>query len=160
MIIRPYHQEDAEEISSLVRRNLLEVNIRDYPAEDMEQMAAGYDGDKIRGVADSGHLYVALDQGKIIGSGAITPLDGSEAESLLQTVFILPEYQGQGVGRALLQALEADHYFLRARRVVANASITARPFYEKMGYAYPSGRPVLIDNDYYEMEKLKAEGQA
>ena len=98
--------------------------------------------------------------GAAIGSGAITPLDGSEAESLLQTVFILPEYQGQGVGRALLQALEADHYFLRARRVVANASITARPFYEKMGYAYPSGRPVLIDNDYYEMEKLKAEGQA
>lgn len=155
MEIRPYQPEDAAEIARLVQRNLLEVNIRDYDATAMAEMAAGYNADKIRRIAGEGHMYVALEQGTIIGVGAVAPYQGSLDVSQLHTVFILPERQGQGLGSAVLSALEADEYFRRAERVLADASITARPFYEKKGYIHPGGQPVLVDNDYYPMEKRR-----
>ena len=54
-------------------------------------------------------------------------------------IFVLPEYQGKGVGRKIIEALEKDEYFLRAKRVEIPASITACEFYKKMGYDYKNG---------------------
>ena len=46
-------------------------------------------------------------------------------------IFVLPEYQGKGVGRMIMETLENDEYFLRAKRVEIPASITACEFYKK-----------------------------
>lgn len=32
------------------------------------------------------------------------------------SVFVLPEYQGRGIGRRIMETLEGDPYFARARR--------------------------------------------
>ena len=37
------------------------------------------------------------------------------------------------------KTLEEDEYFLRAKRIEILASITAMPFYRKMGYDYKNG---------------------
>ena len=38
-----------------------------------------------------------------------------------------------------METLEADEFFLRAERVEIPASVTAVPFYLKMGYTYKNG---------------------
>lgn len=85
------------------------------------------------------HFYVFCEDGKIVGCGAIGPFWGKTDESSLFTIFVLPEYQGRGIGRKIIQTLEADEYFLRAKRIEIPASITATPFYRKMGYDYKNG---------------------
>jgi GNAT superfamily N-acetyltransferase len=49
---------------------------------------------------------------------------------------LLPEYENKGVGRKIIEKLESDEFFLRAKRIEIPASITACEFYKKMGYTY------------------------
>ena len=41
---------------------------------------------------------------------------GKQDESILLTIFVLPELHGKGIGRAMIETLEHDEYFLRAKR--------------------------------------------
>ena len=78
------------------------------------------------------HFYVACeDDGTVIGCAAIgRPYRDDPAESCLYSVFVLPEKQNRGVGRALIGAIERDPWFLTARRVIIPASINALHFYQ------------------------------
>ena len=76
-------------------------------------------------------------------------------ESSLFTIFILPEYQGKGIGRKIIETLEKDEYFLRAKRIKVPASITAVPFYKKMGYSYKNGVNKADDEGIVRMEKFR-----
>ena len=77
------------------------------------------------------HFYVAEELDIIIGCGAIGPYWGKKDEISLFTVFVLPEYQRKGVGRTIIETLERDEFFLRAKRIEIPASITGVPFYLK-----------------------------
>lgn len=78
-----------------------------------------------------------MEDGKqIIGCGGIIRYWGSTTESDLVSVFVLHAYQGKGVGRNIIETLEADAYFLRAWRTEVGSSLTAVEFYRKMGYEY------------------------
>ena len=101
------------------------------------------------------HFYVACCADTIVGCGAIGPYWGKEDESSLFNIFVLPEYQGNGVGRKIIEALESDEYFLRAKRIEIPASITACPFYQKMGYAYKNGIDVVDDEQLFRLEKFR-----
>lgn len=164
MEIRRYLETDAEALSALVRRGLLEVNIRDYSRESMEAFAAEYTADKIREIAGMSHTYVLLDEGRIVGTGSIadwTRQSGAEAvgrERMILTLFLLPEYIGKGDGRLLMETLEQDELFRTADHVSVNSSISAAGFYERMGYQYRNGEKRLIENDHYEMEKWPRPG--
>lgn len=154
MIIRRFKDEDAEEVSSIVCRNFIEINSRDYPIEDMEKLALEYTPEKILQINSYAHTYVVCDENKIVGTGSISSFWGRETESILLTIFVLPEYHGKGLGKKIIETLERDELFLRANRVEIPASITAAKFYEKMGYNYKNNAKVLDDEGHYRMEKF------
>ena len=68
---------------------------------------------------------MVCDGERIIGTGGIAGFWGSLTESILLTIFVLPGYQGKGAGRMIIETLEKDEYFLRARRVEIPSSVTA-----------------------------------
>ena len=45
--IRQFKSEDAEKISQIIKRNFLEVNIKDYNSEDMQQLSNVYNSQKL-----------------------------------------------------------------------------------------------------------------
>jgi len=51
--------------------------------------------------------------------------------------------------------LEKDEYFLRAKRIEVPASITAVPFYKKMGYDYKNGVAEPDEEGLVRMEKFR-----
>lgn len=63
---------------------------------------------------------MVMDGETIIGCGGITGYWGSTEESYLTSIFILPDYQGKGVGRKIVETLEEDEYFYRAWRTEDN----------------------------------------
>ncbi|MBR5454719.1 MAG: GNAT family N-acetyltransferase [Rikenellaceae bacterium] len=70
-------------------------------------------------------------------------------------MFVLPEYQRKGVGRKIMETLENDEYFLRAKRVEIPASITACEFYKKFGYTYKNGIETPDEEQLIRMEKFR-----
>ncbi len=139
MDIRPFRPEDAGEAAALIARTLREVNIRDYTEEYIESLIQRLQPQDIAARAAGTHFYGAWEGGRLIGTGGIGPLEGRAEEYGLYHLFVLPEYQGRGVGRAILEALEGDTYGRKARCIEAAASITALPFYLGLGYAPAEG---------------------
>lgn len=155
MEIRGFQPEDAVETARMIAKTLQISNGKDYTEEYLAGIIASYSADDLLKKAEEGHMYVACEGARIVGCGAIAPYMGKADESILLTFFVLPEYQGRGVGRLVMRAVERDEYFLRAKRVELHASITAVEFYRKMGYEYKDGVTKLDENLLYRLEKYR-----
>ena len=155
MNIRRFKESDAEEVSTVVIKTLRISNVKDYPAELMEEVVKSQQPQNILERASWTHFYVVEDGDKIIGCGSIGPFWGKEDESSLFTIFVLPEYQGKGVGRSIIETLEKDEYFLRAKRIEIPSSITGCQFYRKFGYDYKNGVAELDEERLYRLEKFR-----
>ena len=155
MKIRKFEASDAEAVSALVIKTVRISNTKDYPAELMEEVVKSQQPQNILERASWTHFYVVENDGQIIGCGAIGPYWGKEDESSLFTIFVLPEYQGKGVGRLIIETLEKDEYFLRAKRIEIPSSITACRFYRKFGYDYKNGIAEVDDEHVYRLEKFR-----
>lgn len=108
----------------------------------------------VQRVASYANVYVFGIKDEIVGVGFISSFWGSITESILLTIFGLPELHGNGIGRFIIQTLEQDELFLRADRIEIPASITALEFYKKQGYDYKNGVKELDDEGHYRLEKF------
>lgn len=153
--IRRLQETDAAETSAVIGETLRISNAPDYPPEAIQEMLDLYTPAGLAEQAGGEHLYVVLDGDKIVGCGGIAAYLGSETESILVTVFVLPEYQRLGVGRRIMETLEGDAYFLRAERVLVHSSITARDFYLRLGYGYQNGVSAPDEEGCIHMEKRR-----
>lgn len=155
IIAKPYREEDAEEIVNLILRNFREINVKDYGEEAVEALCATHDANWFQGVAEHANVFVFWKENKIVGVGSIASFWGSPTESILLTIFVLPEFHGQGIGGYIIDILENDELFLGAERIEIPASITAVEFYRKKGYDYKNGIKELDDEQHYRLEKFR-----
>ena len=156
MIIRKFTEQDAQAVAELIVTTIRISNARDYPAELMEELVKTETPEHVLQRASWTHFYVAEEAGKIIGCGAIGPYWGKKDESSLFTIFVHPEYQGEGIGKRIVETLEQDEYALRAKRIEIPASITGLPFYQKMGYSFKDGKDTVDEEHLYRLEKFRA----
>ncbi len=155
MEIRRLQAKDAGEVSALIATTLRTTNIKDYSSEYIENIVKVSQPQNILERASWTHSYVFCEDERIVGCGAIGPFWGKTDESSLFTIFVLPEYQGRGIGRHIIQTLEEDEYSLRAKRIEIPASITAAPFYRKMGYDYKNGITTPDSEGLLRLEKFR-----
>ena len=155
MIIRRFEESDAAAVSELIIHTLRTTNIKDYSPEYIENDVKQFSPDQVLVRASWTHFYVICDGDRIIACGAIGPYWGKEDESSLFNIFVHPECQGRGVGRRLIETLEQDAYFLRAKRIEIPASITACEFYRKMGYAFKDGIDTVDGEQLFRLEKFR-----
>ena len=155
LTIRRFRESDASSVRNLIVRNFLEVNSKDYGIEAMRQLAEVYDDKKVINIASYAHMYVFEVDKTIVGTGSISSYWGSETESILLTIFVLPEYHGKGIGTTIMNTLERDELFVRAKRIEIPASITATEFYKKFGYDYKNGVKELDEEHHYRLEKYR-----
>lgn len=155
MNIRKFLDKDAKEISALIVTTLRTTNIKDYSSEYIENDVKAFQPQNIIERASWTHFYVVCDNDKIVGCGAIGPYWNKKDESSLFNIFVLPQYQRRGIGRKIIETLEQDEYFLRAKRIEIPASITATPFYIKMGYDYINGIKEPDSEGLIRLEKFR-----
>ena len=82
-----------------------------------------------------GAFLVAWSGEEAIGCGAIRRLDESEAE--IKRMYVTAEWRGHGVGRRMLEALEAEARKLGVRRIVletGNRQARALALYRAHGF--------------------------
>lgn len=65
----------------------------------------------------------------------------------LEALYVVPDEAGQGVGPALLSALESAVWRGSAAQLGLDASLNAEHFYQRHGYAsvHPARRPLTVD---------------
>ena len=158
MFIRRLSNEDATEVSELIRKTIRISNTKDYPADIMDILIQTETPEHVLERASWTHFYVAVEDGKIIGCGAIGPYWGKTDESSLFTIFIDPDHQGKGIGRKIVDTLENDEFGLRAKRIEIPASITGLPFYQKLGYSFKNGVDTIDEEHLYRLEKFFERG--
>ena len=81
-----------------------------------------------RHIAQGGGI-VAMEDDAILGYAVLDPLTGE-----VDAVFVEPGAQGRGVGRMLLDAIEAAARGAGYLRLFLSASLNARPFYRAAGF--------------------------
>lgn len=155
VIAKPYQDEDVEEIVNLIIRNFREINVKDYGEKAIEALVAAHDVKWFKSLAESANVYVFWNEDKIVGTGSISSFWGSPTESILLSIFVLPEFHGQRIGSYIIDTLESDALFLNAERIEIPASITAVEFYRKKGYDYKNGIKELDEEQLYRLEKFR-----
>jgi putative acetyltransferase len=86
-------------------------------------------------VGDGTFLIAYLDE-EAVGCGALRRLD--EATGELKRMYVAPSVRGQGIGRALVEALEREARLLGMKKLVLETGTRLAPaigMYEAMGYA-------------------------
>ncbi len=153
LFIRPYQIGDEVEISELVAYTLRISNRKDYSSEYIEETIKEHSPEFFLSREKEAHFYVVCDRQKIIGCGGITGYWGSTTESYLLSIFVLPEYQGKGIGKKIIKTLESDCYFKRAWKTEVSSSPTAVGFYQKMGYIFKNDVTSPDERGVIRMEK-------
>lgn len=153
--IRRFEEKEWGEVFKLIEKNFLDTNIKGYSKEDMRNLASNYTENKILNMAKNSHMYVAVLKNKIVGCGAIASFLGEEDESILLPIFVLPEFQGKGIGKKIMETLERDEYYIRARRVEVKSSTITCDFYKKMGFNHKYNLKELDKNGNYKLEKFR-----
>lgn len=126
--IRPAREVDAEAISRVIVQTLRLSNAADYPPQVIERVAANFDAAGVRGLLESRQVFVALDDERVVATASL-------AGDVVRSVFVLPEMQGRGVGKALMRHIEGIALAAGVQCLQVPASLTAVPFYKALGYA-------------------------
>ncbi|MBP3747700.1 MAG: GNAT family N-acetyltransferase [Ruminococcus sp.] len=155
MIIRRFNNTDAASTSSMIANTLRICNTKDYTPELMEECIKSLSPDNIISRASWMHFYVVEEEGSIIGCGGIGPYWGKNDESSLFTIFVDADRHGEGIGRLIMNTLEQDEFFLRAKRIEIPSSITALNFYKKFGYDHKKGFEEPDEEQIYRLEKFR-----
>lgn len=84
---------------------------------------------------NGGHFLVALDDDKVIGSGAVRKFDATTAE--LKRMWLLEEYHGKGIGYQVIMQLFDFSRTKGYKRIMLQTSpeqTRAIAFYKKLGF--------------------------
>lgn len=155
MNIRRFTISDAQETAAMIAKTLRISNVKDYTPEMMEECVLSLSSENLIERAGWLHFYVVENDNRIIGCGGIGPYWGKADESSLFTIFVDPDCQGKGIGRAIINTLEQDEFYLRAKRVEIPSSITAVNFYKKFGYDHKPGFEEPDEEKIYRLEKFR-----
>ena len=153
MNIRLVCEKDFETLHEMIAKTCRISFAPFYPEKFIEKTIESLNVEKLKIRASWTHFYVVTDNDAIIGCGAIGAYWGSETESSLFTIFVDPDYQGKGIGKKIIETLENDVYFKRAKRIEIPAGIVALPFYKKMGYNHKNGE-LNYEDGHFALEKF------
>ncbi|OEH91340.1 GNAT family N-acetyltransferase [Bacillus solimangrovi] len=151
MKLRKYQSTDAEEIYKLFWDTVHSVNAQDYTEEQLNVWAPNmpqlteWEQPFLENIT-----YVAVIDTQIVGFSDMT-IDG-----YLNRLFVHKNFQSLGIASKLVQKLESKVKENGIKRITTDASITAKPFFERSGYRVVNEQKVEKQGIYlinYKMEK-------
>jgi len=151
MQIRLFEKQDVEKVARLFHETVREINRCDYSSAQVKAWAPDdihfREWEKI---CSSRFTYVADDEGAIAGFGELEPTGH------IDCFYCHKDYQRCGVGKQIYQAIEAKARGLGLNHLTVEASITAKPFFQRMGFSMLKEQEVLCRGERfinYVMEK-------
>jgi putative acetyltransferase len=152
MLIRDYCRNDASAITQLFYKTVHTVNVKDYSEKQVEAWVP-----KVPEV-EAWHsrmiqrtTLVAEEGGQILAFAEL------ESDGHLDMFYCRHDVVGRGVGRSLYQVIERRALEIGLGRIFAEASITARHFFERCGFSVLQEQTVVrggLEMTNFRMQKL------
>lgn len=139
LCISDWHEDDTAQLLELFLQTVKQVNIQDYN----EQQIAAWASDSLT-LADwqarmrAIRPFVARDGELVVGYADLQP------DGLIDHFFCHHAYQGQGVGRALMQHIQQRALAANMSRLYAHVSRTAKGFFQHWGFEVTAEQCVEI----------------
>jgi putative acetyltransferase len=129
MLIRGFQTEDSDLLSSLLFQTVRRINIRDYTQAQVEAWApTNRDMEKWRKSFAGKVVFIAEEKEKIIGFGELDP------NGHIDRFYVDADWVGKGVGKSIYKEIELQAMTRNIHRLFVEASITAKPFFLRMGF--------------------------
>ena len=148
--VRAYRPSDCAAVIAVFLSAVRDVAARDYSAAQISAWAQA-DPQRWEERLNRRQAWVAVHEGNVIG---FTEL---EADGHLDTMFVHADWQGGGVASALLHCAEEAARFHGSARLYTEASLTARPFFERRGFSVVNPQSVSVRGQTFinfRMEKI------
>lgn len=129
LTIRKAISGDVLDAWEIRKASVLAACAKYYPEASLSAWVAGSPTDKWASVVER-DFYVAVDEGLVVGTGMLTVANGQ-----VDAIFVRPSHMGRGIGRKMLQSLEA---LARDQGLVSmrlDATLNAAPFYRYCGWS-------------------------
>lgn len=141
MLIRYYHPADVGQMVRLIYTTVHTVNRGDYTLEEVNAWMPAVPTEATWSARYSDRTaFVADDEGTIAGFAELKP------NGHIDCFYCHHLYHRRGVGRQLYQRLEQEANSLDLTKLFVEASITAQPFFERMGFQTLHENKVLRNN--------------
>jgi putative acetyltransferase len=149
--IRPYASMDASHLRNLFRASVREIASHDYTASQVRAWAPdAIDERQFGHRCERKSTWVAEVEGRLAGFADL------ESDGHVDMLYVHPDFKRRGVARALLKHVEELARREDLRRLYTEASITARPVFEAMGFRVIVPQTVTVGGEsmtHYRMEK-------
>ena len=125
--IRQFCVSELEALRELIHHTIDVSYLVVYPPRAVQFFKKYHSKANIIERYNKGEIFVVDTDGKLIGTGSIVGID-------IFAVFIHPDFQHHGLGKALMKELEEKAIANGICEVALNASIPSVRFYENLGY--------------------------
>lgn len=137
--VREFRVTDADEILTLLYETVHSINAHDYTREQLAAWAPNLSAEeRLRESLSGNSSWVAVRGAIIVGFADIT-IDG-----YLDHLYVHKDFQGQGIASRLLHRMEQEAMVHGVKEIRTDASLTAKPFFEQMGYVVLCAQTVSV----------------
>ena len=150
LIFRRFRESDLDEVCELVRETIDTSYTAVYPSRVVEFFHQYHERAVVISDAASGHTIVVHSGGRLVATG-------TRAGTTVRRVFVRAAWQRRGIGQKVMAELEAAALTEGIERLDLSASLPAKEFYLRRGYAIVSEEDYEVSPgqhlEYYEMAK-------
>ncbi len=134
-------QQHQALVGDIVHQTISAVYPNYYPAGAVEYFLKHHSPERIRHAIGLREVYLIVCDGDYAGTGSIK---GNE----ICRLFILPQFQGRGLGTRMMDAFE-ETIFSGYSEAQVSASLPAYEMYRNRGYLPLSYHRILTENGHY-----------
>lgn len=127
VFVRPFAPDGSEQVSKVIVRCLKAVNSRDYTPGQIDRLCAAFTPGRVLERFGNRVRLVAVQKGALVSTAMLQ-------DNEVGSVFVCPDFHGRGVGKTLVEHIEAVARQNGVGLIKAYSSLTAVGFYLYLGY--------------------------
>lgn len=129
IFVRRYQSKDLESILQLFYDTVHQINQKDYSPQQLQAWAPkNHDKERWETLLQKNYVVIVEINQEIVGFGDLN------SECYLEHLFVHKDFQRQKIASTIVEIIEQRAIRLDMETIYTESSITARPFFEKMGY--------------------------
>lgn len=136
------------DINGKKEMSIIYTDTKNYTSKGLQELfqsvgwlSANYPERLKKALDNSETVFTAWDDGKLVG--LVNAIDDSELTAYVHYLCVDPEYQGQGIGKNLLQRIKEKYKdYLYIILIAENEALVK--YYSQNGFEYVDGRYVFV----------------